>query len=218
MRRFFSLRREADVGPADAPVWERPLDEAPYFVVDLETSGFSPARDIILSLACATFSGAGAEPDDTYYAVVRQDDVSQVPAQVWALTGLSPRDVREGAPLEAVLRRCLELGAGRVWIAHHVRHDLGFLQRAADAMWRLRLRPLSIDTAVVGQVLARAPRPLSLDEACAWLGIPVAGRHQADADVRLTSAVWRAEMALCRRLGLQTVKDVIDWVSARAMG
>ncbi|WP_206832655.1 exonuclease domain-containing protein [Alicyclobacillus fructus] len=218
MRWFFSIRREAPSGPEPTPVWERPLAQAPYFVLDLETSGFSPARDKILTVACATFAGASPDPEDSLYAVVRHEDVADVPAHIWELTGLSPQDVRDGEPLEHALRRALELGAGRVWVAHHIRHDLGFLQRAADALWRLRLRPLAVDTAVVGQVLVRAPRPLTLDEACEWLGVPVAGRHRADADVHMTAAVWRREMELCARLGLQTVKDVIDWVSARATG
>lgn len=218
MRWFFSLRREAPASDEPVPVWERPLGEAPYFVLDLETSGFSPARDKILSVACATFSGWRSEPDESFYAIVRHDDVADVPSHIWELTGLTPEAMRDGEPLEAALRRALELGAGRVWVAHHVRHDLGFLQRATDALWRLRLRPLAMDTAVVAQALARAPRPLTLDEACGWLGIPVVGRHRADADVRMTAAVWRKEMELCGRLGLQTVKDVIDWVSARATG
>ncbi|EJY55410.1 Exonuclease RNase T and DNA polymerase III [Alicyclobacillus hesperidum URH17-3-68] len=223
MKWFFTARKEESdqltlglVDPA-ARLWERPLAATDYFVVDLETTGFSAEADRILSVAAACMTGRQGL-SEMYYELVRHDDLAGVSDTVWRLTGLTPEALHSGKELERVLRHVLGMAVGRVWIAHHARHELSFLQRQARLLWRLKLRPIAIDTAVVAQALARISRTPTLEEVCAWLGVEVKHRHQADADVRMTAEVWRREMEMCEKLGLRTVVDVIDWASARAMG
>lgn len=207
--------------PTDAPgtarIWESALRDVEYFVIDIETSGFSAQTDLILSLAAGCMKGSD-EFSDFIYQLVRHPDISRVPEKIWELTGLSPEVVQGGKDLREVLQAALSLAFNRVWIAHHARHELSFLGRHARQLWRLRIRPIVIDTAVVAQALGRLPRTPTLDETCSWLEVPIHGRHRADEDVRMTAEVWRREMVLCDRLGLRTVSDVIDWASARAMG
>ncbi|GMA49881.1 hypothetical protein GCM10025857_12380 [Alicyclobacillus contaminans] len=197
-------------------LWESPLTAADYFVVDMETSGFSAEKDLILSLAAACFTGVDPQFTETMYELIRHEHLEGVPQAVWNLTGLSPEQVRAGRDLEQVLRRVLTLSVNRVWIAHHARHELSFLGRQARLLWKLKLRPIVVDTAVVAQALGRMTRVPTLDEVCAWLNVDVRDRHRADADVRMTAEVWRKEIALCQRIGLRTIAEVMDWTSSRA--
>lgn len=199
-------------------LWESPLDVAKFFVIDIETSGFSAETDKILSLAAGSCCGFSTSFTTFQYDFVRIDNPLAVPQKVWDLTGLSPNLLSGGRELADVLKDALALALGHVWIAHHARHELSFLQRQARLLWKLRLRPLVIDTAVVAQALTRLSRAPTLEEVCDWLHVESKNRHQADADVQMTAEVWRKEMILCQKLGLRTIAEVIDWSSARAMG
>ncbi|WP_157071063.1 exonuclease domain-containing protein [Alicyclobacillus acidiphilus] len=199
-------------------IWDAPLEEVDYFMIDIETSGFSAERDTILSLAAGCTTGKSVEFTKFMYDVVRHDHVDHVPQVVWDLTGLTPEQLRTGSELAEVLREALTLAVNRVWVAHHARHEVSFLQRYTRQIWKLKLRPLVIDTATVAQALGRLSRVPTLDEVCAWLGVDVTDRHRADADVRMTAQIWLKEMEMCQAIGLRTVSDVIDWTSARAFG
>lgn len=199
-------------------IWDTPLQDVEYFVVDIETSGFSAERDLILSLAAGCLKGTHPDFSEFFYRFIQHDNVDEVPEKIWKLTGITPDQLRRGENLSSVLRDALSLSVNKVWIAHHARHEMSFLQRQARLLWKLKLRPIVVDTAVVAQALGRLSRVPTLDEVCRWLDVPASDRHQADADVRMTAEVWRREMQLCEQAGLQTVSEVIDWTSARAMG
>ena len=198
---------------ASAQQWDKELEMADYFVVDIETSGFNPVSDLVLSLAAATMSGPDLKMEMAHYDLVRHEDVSHVPEQIWLLTGLSAQRLEQGGEWREILHKALSTSANRVWVAHHARHELSFLQRHARQFWKMKLRPLVIDTSVVAQCLFRLPSPPTLEDVCERLLIPVSARHQSDEDVAMTSEVWLREMTLCRKLGLSTVGELILWAT-----
>lgn len=204
--------------PLNPPLWDMPLTDIPYLVIDMETSGFSASTDLILSVAAGCMTGLNSDFSDFYYRVIRHEHVDVVSPEIWTLTGLTPEEVSRGEPLEHVFSHILQLAVNRVWVAHHSSHEMSFLQRQARLLWKMKLRPIVIDTAVVAQALGGLSRVPTLDEVCAWLGVDASNRHRADADVHMTAEVWRKEMSLCRRVGLETIAQVIDWASARAIG
>lgn len=205
---------QADHG---AGLWEAATDAANYFVIDMETSGFDAANDLILSIAVLCMDG-DAERGTEWYRIVQQDDVAAVPEAIWRLTGLTAAQVQAGEPWPQVFREALSLCVGRVWVAHHARHELSFLHRQARRLWRMQLRPVVIDTSVVARALFGLSQSPTLEAVCDSFGIPTADRHRADADVRMTAAIWRREMDCCRQLGLHSVRDVLEWAWARGTG
>lgn len=206
--------------------WDQPLEAADYFVIDLETSGFDPASDLVLSLAAMVLSpndvdrnrdvGEVLEKPVDLYEMVRQDQVDRVPQHIWKLTGLSPDDIAHGRDWKDVLLEALSLSANRVWIAHHARHEMSFVQRYARVFWKIKVHPLIIDTAVVAQTVFQWPQVPTLDQVCERLGVPVRDRHRADADVQMTALAWKQLMVHCHELGLNTIGDVIHWCQTAA--
>lgn len=205
-------------GEIASKVWEIALVAADYFIIDIETSGFSAQNDLVLSVATACQHGIDEEFEQFQYAIVRQVELNRIPEQIWSLTGLSPDEVKNGEVWQQVLRRTLTLSMNRVWIAHHARHELSFLQKHARSFWKMRLRPIVIDTAVVAQALCNLSMAPTLDWVCEWLNVPVSARHRADADVRLTAEVWKRELQLCQKLGLHTVAEVVEYAATHASG
>lgn len=196
--------------------WDKNLEDADYFIVDIETSGFDAARDLVLSLASARMYGETVPQEVSQYDLIRHESLDAVPPAIWNLTGLNPEALQDGHEWHDVLMRALSLSANRVWIAHHARHELAFMQRHARQLWKMKLHPLVIDTAMVAQGLFRLERVPTLEALCEMLDVPVGHRHQADADVLMTSEVWRREMEHCRALGLTTIGAVIDWTMSHA--
>ena len=206
-------------GDFGARVWEVSLQEADYFVIDLETSGFAPEKDLILSLAASFIQGDDPQPLASRYDLVTHADLNGVLPHIWRQTGLSPEILQQsGRPVADVLRDALVMAVDCAWVAHHARHEVAFIQRQVRTLWKMRLRPIVIDTALVAQGLFRLRKPPSLEWLCEALDVPVTQRHQADADVEMTASIWAKEVPLCHSLGLKTVGDVVEWSLAHGSG
>ncbi|SHK01181.1 3'-5' exonuclease [Alicyclobacillus tolerans] len=204
--------RDKLLSPAETleKLWESPLDEAGFLVLDIETSGFSAQNDLILSLAYCVCYGDTIESVKS--ALIAHPSYDKVPETIWGLIGLSPSVCQQqGVPITDALHDLLEDSVSKIWVAHHIRHEMAFLQKAVREIWKQRLRPITIDTAVVAQALFRLPQAPLLEQTCQLLGVTVSNRHRADEDVRMTSAVWQKELQLCKRIGLRTVGDLVDW-------
>jgi len=222
-RDFWTMTRDKELhsfqSSSSLHLGDMMLTDTDYFVVDIETSGFSATTDMVLSLAAGKIAAGTLDFELEQYNLVQHTDTSEVREVIWKLTGLSPNQIKmEGRPWKDVLLRALQLSENRVWIAHHARHELSFLQRHARLYWRMQLRPIMIDTAVVAQALCRLPAPPTLDAVCDWLSVPVTRRHCAADDVEMTAAVWNREMEYCRAHGLRTVREVVDWSISWALG
>ena len=215
-----NIRQELADNPADENwaerIWDTRLEDADYFVVDIETSGFSAMNDKVLSLAAGCARGSDLPCVIDQYDIVRHERVDEIPELIWQLTGLSREDIEGGKEWRDVLFRALSLSANRVWIAHHARHEVSFLQRHTRLLWKTQIHPIVVDTAVVAQSLLRLGKVPTLDFVCEWLGIPITNRHCADEDVLMTAAVWKREIELCQSIGLETVGNVIEWSISHA--
>lgn len=190
---------------------DTPLAEADYFIIDIETSGFSATTDKVLSLAAGCAKGNSLPCQIDLYDVVYHAKADDIPEHIWELTGLTAEVLRQGKEWKELLFEALKMAANHVWIAHHARHEVSFLQRHSRLLWKTSIRPIVIDTAVVAQSFLRLPSPPTLDFVCQWLEVPVENRHQADGDVLMTAEVWRRQIPLCQAQGLQTVGDVLEW-------
>lgn len=197
-------------------IWDTRLEDAEYFVVDIETSGFSAMTDKVLSLAAGCARGSDLPCGIDQYDIIWHERIHEIPEFIWQLTGLSPQDIEGGKEWRDVLLGALSLSANRVWIAHHARHEVSFLQRHARLLWKTQIHPIAVDTAVVAQSLLRLAKVPTLDFVCDWLSVPITNRHRADADVLMTAAVWKREIELCQSIGLETVGNVIEWSISHA--
>lgn len=181
---------------AEAPPDSTPWREAPFVVVDLETTGFDPGRDEIISFATVPVEGGRARPGAGLYELVRPERMPA--AATIRIHGLRPADLAAAPPLSALIGALLEALGGRVLVAHVAALEEGFL-RAALGAHGVELRNPVADTAAMAARLAQlrghqraARRTIGLSPLARSLGLPVHRPHHADGDALTTAQAFIA--------------------------
>src|ERR1035441_4633804 len=103
-----------------------PLSEVTFVVLDVETTGGSPATSSLTEVAAARYRGG--QMLGTYQTLVRPDE--RIPPFITALTGISDEMVVNAPRSGEMLPSCLEFVGGAVLVGHNIRFDLSFLDHA----------------------------------------------------------------------------------------
>ncbi|MCP2338499.1 DEDD exonuclease domain-containing protein [Actinomadura rupiterrae] len=103
-----------------------PLSDVTFVVVDLETTGGSPAESAITEIGAVKVRG-GEHLGDFGTLV---DPGGPVPPFITALTGITTQMVMAAPRIERVLPAFLEFARGSVLVAHNAPFDIGFLKAA----------------------------------------------------------------------------------------
>ncbi|MDY0088117.1 MAG: helicase C-terminal domain-containing protein [Coriobacteriia bacterium] len=187
-----------DVAASYAACIERARDavfgfEDEVVLVDIETTGFDPARDGLIEIAAARMSGP--EVLETFSTLV--DPGRDLPAEIVRLTGITAADL-EGAPAPDVAAEALAaFVGGRDMVAHNASFDRSFLEHIAG---KGRFSGEWIDTLQLA--LIAFPRLTShrlRDLSQAFGG--EAPSHRAADDVRALGTVWRVVLCGLEALG-----------------
>ncbi len=108
-----------------------------YCVIDVETTGFSPAADRVVEIGCAEVEGD--------QIVARWSTLVNpgraIPAEATAVHGITDAMVARAPSLKPALEYARRLCRGRIVAAHSARFDLSFVGPwvAAEALCTMRL-------------------------------------------------------------------------------
>jgi DNA polymerase III epsilon subunit family exonuclease len=108
-----------------------------YCVIDVETTGFSPAADRVVEIGCAEVEGD--------QIVARWSTLVNpgraIPAEATAVHGITDAMVARAPSLKPALKYARRLCRGRIVAAHSARFDLSFVGPwvAAEALCTMRL-------------------------------------------------------------------------------
>lgn len=177
-----------------------------FVAIDTETTGMDARADRVVALGAVRWGPAGEI--DRYETLV--DPGRPIPAASTAVHGIDDAAVRGAPSLDAALPAFRAFVGDRVPVAHMGAFDLAFLQRP---LARAALPGLErmLDTAVLAARLLPPLPELSLDAVCAYLGIPVTGRHTALGDARLAAAVLARLLPELERRGASRLRDALHW-------
>ncbi|WP_255411412.1 exonuclease domain-containing protein [Brachybacterium sp. YJGR34] len=172
-------------------------ESTPVFaVLDVETTGLSPAAERIIELAIVRADAQGRAIDQW---VTRLDPGRSVGAT--HVHGLRDADVA-GAPTFAEL--AVTIGSvlqGMVVVAHNAEFDLAFL-RAEFARVELPMPQCTTYCTLQGSTLYLPHLPRRrLGDCCAALGIPLEHAHSALGDARATAGLLQRYLALDAQTG-----------------
>lgn len=189
----------------------RPLHETTFCVVDLETTGGSPAKGSRITEVGAV-RVRGGEVLGEFQTLVNPDQ--SIPAFITVLTGITDQMVVEAPRIAEVLPSFLEFAHGSVLVAHNAPFDVGFLKHAARELAIEWPQFDVLDTAVLARrVLLRDEVPNVKLATLAARFSPVTPDHRALTDARATVDVLHV---LFERLGtwnVATVEDVASFTS-----
>ncbi len=191
------------------------LSEVTFCVLDLETTGGSPATCAITEVGALKV--CRGEVIGTLQTLV--DPGQPVPAFIRLLTGLSEEQL-EGAPsIEQVLPSLLEFVGDSVIVAHNARFDIGFINAALRRGDYPLLSNRVIDTAQLARkVLSGEVRDRRLATLARHLRCAHEPCHRAFADVLATTDVLHALIERVSGFGVVTLEDLLAVSSARLDG
>ncbi len=183
------------------------LRETTFVVVDLETTGGSPAAGCQITEIGAVKVRAG-EVLGEFQTLVRPD--LPIPPFIAVLTGITDAMVATAPPVDAVLPAFLEFLRGTVVVAHNAPFDIGFLQHACGVLDLGWPRPPVLDTArLARRVVTRDEAPnCKLSSLARLFRSSTTPNHRALADARATVDVLHGLLERLGNLGVHTLEEL----------
>lgn len=156
--------------------------DRPLAIVDIETTGGSVTRDRITEIGIVEVDADGVREWSTLV-----NPQMSIPHSIQRFTGITDDMVADAPRFEQVAREIYLRLEGRLFVAHNVRFDYGFLRNAfAKLGFALNLELFC--TVKLSRALYPQERRHSLETIIQRFAIPVDGRHRALADARATWA------------------------------
>ena len=182
-----------------------PLESATYVVVDLETTGLSPASSKICEIGAVRVRAL--ELEDEFQTLANPG--VPIGGAASALTGLRDPELRRAPRVDTAVARFLAFAGDAVLVAHNARFDLAFLDRETERLTGKRLAAPVVDTvALARRVLGGRVARASLASLAHFFGTSVRPCHRALPDAQATAEVLLALIGLAQERGALTVADL----------
>lgn len=189
-----------------------PLSEVEFVVVDLETTGGSPAGSRITEVGAVRVRGG--ERIGVFESLVNPG--SAIPRTITHLTGIDDAMVAGAPPIEWVLPSFAEFARGCVFVAHNARFDFTFLNVALDRLDYDPLPPPPVCTAKLARRVVWPDVPnVRLQTLAQYFRTAVRPTHRALPDAEACAEVLHGLLELGGRLGILTLADLHACVRAR---
>ena len=184
-----------------------PLREVTFAVLDLETTGCSPASSEITEVGAVKLRGG--ECLGTFQTLVNPG--TEIPPAIVYLTGITQAMVGPAPRIEAVLPGLLEFLGDAVIVGHNVRFDLGFLQAALRREGYGRLGNRFVDTCSLARRLIRDEVPdCRLATLATHFRTATVPCHRALDDAKATGEVLHGLLERAGSLGVLALDDLLD--------
>ncbi len=188
-----------------------PLAGVTFVVVDLETTGGTPAQCGITEIGAVKVRGG--EQLGEFQTLV--NPAEPIPAFISVLTGITDSMVRDAPRIDSALPAFLEFAAGSVLVAHNAGFDIGFLKAAAA---RVGLRwpgfPVLDTLQLARQLVVRDESPNHrLSSLAQVFGSPTTPDHRALHDARATVDVLHGLIERVGNLGVHTLEELSSYSS-----
>ena len=180
------------------------LADAPFVIVDLETTGGSANFDRVLEVAAIRVEGGVVQ--DRLERLVEPG--VPIPPFVTRLTGIDAALVRGRPSFEALLPDLQRLMDGAVVVAHNASFDCGFLANAF-ARARLPWQAERLCTLRLARRLVPGLHSYKLDSLCAALGFPFVQRHRAGPDAEATLSLLRHLLQTAAERGIDSLAALL---------
>jgi len=151
--------------------------------VDLETTGGHAGRDRVIEAGIVLLDDGVVSGE---YATLVNPGV-RIPRAIQQFTGITDAMVADAPPFAAVADELLARLAGRLFVAHNVRFDYGFLRAEFGRLGR-RFRAPVLCTVRLSRALTPGERGHNLDALIARHGLHCDARHRALGDARVLAA------------------------------
>ncbi len=171
-----------------------------YAVVDIETTGGSPAAEKITEIAIYIFNGEKIV--DEFITLVNPE--KNIPHFITALTGISNEMVADAPKFYEIARDIVEITADKILVAHNASFDYKFIKSEFKSLGYDFSRN-NICTLRLSRKLFPGHRSYSLGNLCDNLGIKIENRHRAAGDALATVNLLRLLLGRARDSGHEDI-------------
>jgi DNA polymerase-3 subunit epsilon len=168
-----------------------------WALVDVETSGLTPRRDRVLSVAVVTIGPDGEQTGE--FSTLLNPGCDPGPVDVH---GLTSERLRDAPTFDQVAGRIGEMLQDRVLVAHNAQFDYDFLayEFARARMWLPVAQRLC--TLALNRQVDPPTQDMKLGTLAAHYGVPQVQAHDALDDTRVLAGILRATLREAARLDL----------------
>jgi DNA polymerase-3 subunit epsilon len=216
---YFPPGREALERPRQATFEDlgTPLHDVTFVIVDLETTGGSPASCAITEIGAVKYRGG--ECLGEFQTLVNPG--IPIPPTITFLTGITEAMVLPAPPVSEVLPQFLEFvgtaDSGTVIGGHNVRFDVAFLDAALGIHGYPRLAHRRVDTVALARRLVRDEVPnLRLATLARHFRTRAEPVHRALADAQATLEVLHGLLERAATFGVLGLDDLLMLPTMRA--
>ncbi len=189
-----------------------PLREVMFCVVDLETTGGSPADSRITEIGAVKYRGG--DRIGVFETLVNPGVL--IPPFITHLTGIDDLAVAGAPPIEWALPGFVEFARGCVFVAHNARFDFAFLNANLERQDYEPLPPPPVCTARLARRVVWPDVPnVRLPTLAQYFRTGARPAHRALPDAEACAEVLHGLLDLGGRLGILTLGDLHAAVRAR---
>jgi DNA polymerase III subunit epsilon len=161
-----------------------------YAIIDIETTGQSSAKGKITEIAI--YIHDGFRVTDSFTSLINPECF--IPDFITRLTGIDNEMVRNAPKFYEIARRIVEITQEKVFVAHNVSFDYGFIREEFNRLGYDYQRK-TMCTVRLGRKYLSGYRSYSLGKICDELGIQINGRHRAAGDALATVKLFEIILA-----------------------
>jgi len=189
----------------------QPLSQTTFVIVDLETTGGSPASAGITEIGAVKVRGGEILGE---FATLINPQVD-IPPFIAALTGITNALVAQSPTLRGVMPSLLEFIGDAVVVAHNAPFDVGFLTHACKMQGIAWPKPAVVDTARLARVTLNRDEVTNckLGTLAMFFHSPTTPTHRALDDARATVDVLHGLIERVANLGVVTLEDLQAFTS-----
>jgi DNA polymerase III subunit epsilon len=188
------------------------LAELDYTVVDVETTGFTPADCGITEIGAVRVQGGQVVAEFTSLV----NPGTPVPGHIEELTGIGDEMIAGAPPVATVLPGLLAFAEGSVLAAHNARFDMSFLTAACEGAGLPWPGFAVIDTVQLARYLMAVPDEVpdcKLGTLAEFFGTQVQPSHRALADAQATAGILERLLGRLSDHGVSTLDELAQWLA-----
>jgi DNA polymerase-3 subunit epsilon len=202
---FTTVPAGSPIAPAAAPLPDGPVEEQPYVVFDLETTGLRPSvSDAVVQIGAVRLE-SGVETG-SFMTLVHPG--RPIPPVSIRYHGVTDEMVADAPPPAQALADFRDFAAGAVLVAHNAAFDLTALAGAAERQGAPRLPNPAMCSMMLARWLDPREPDVSLDGLCGRAGVVIEHRHHALGDARATAALWMSLLSRASARGVVSLPDL----------
>lgn len=193
-----------------------------YVILDLETTGLSRSRDMVISLSAVRMVDGRILMGDVFNSLVNPG--REMPSSTIKIHGIVPSMVNHAPTFDEVLDQFLHYLGTDILVGYHVDFDLGFLNRCMKKKYGIHLQNMALDVmpmcnkvifpALIRKYAFRFNGNRGLDVTAAYFGIQIPERHTAFGDALATAMIFQRILTELEKRGRANLLNLLHIAGA----